>query len=133
MCEQVHSRGAPSQKEAILPFWLAADMCPFLSNLNALQELIKYICCRNYTDCSWSILFIEKYYWNYYNLTKMESTKITCKTDNSCLYGVIHSSSGIADKRLHIEMTIQRELINRKEKDSYGSQQIYKLLIHLKI
>lgn len=41
--------------------------------------------------------------------------KIFCKTDNSCLYDSVHSSTQILDKRLRIEMAILREMIDRKE------------------
>ena len=41
--------------------------------------------------------------------------KIFCKTDNSCLYDLVHSSTQILDKRLYIEMAILREMIERKE------------------
>ena len=39
--------------------------------------------------------------------------KITCKTDNSCLYDAVHSTKQILDKRLRIEMAILREMIDR--------------------
>ena len=41
--------------------------------------------------------------------------KIFCKTDNSCLYDSVHSSTQILDKRLLIEMGILREMIKKKE------------------
>ena len=41
--------------------------------------------------------------------------KIFCKTDSSCLYDLVHSSTQILDKRLRIEMAISREMIERKE------------------
>ena len=41
--------------------------------------------------------------------------KIICKTDNSCLYDAVHSSTQILDKRLRIELAILREMLNRKE------------------
>ena len=44
-----------------------------------------------------------------------DNIKITCKTDNSCLYDAVHSTTQILDKRLRIEMAILREMIDRKE------------------
>ena len=41
--------------------------------------------------------------------------KITCKTDNSCLYDAGHSTTQILDKRLRIEMAILREMVDRGE------------------
>ena len=41
--------------------------------------------------------------------------KITCKTDNSCLYDAVHSTAQILDKRLRIEMAILREMVDRGE------------------
>ena len=46
---------------------------------------------------------------------KTKSIKIICKTDNSCLYDSVHSSMQILDKRLCIEVSILREMIDRKE------------------
>ena len=57
--------------------------------------------------------------WLILDLLQLEdhptNTKITCKTDNSCLYDAMHSMSQILDKRLQIEMTILREMIDRGE------------------
>ena len=44
-----------------------------------------------------------------------DNIKIFCKTDNSCLYDLVHSSIQILDKRLLIKMAILREMIERKE------------------
>ncbi len=44
-----------------------------------------------------------------------DNIKIFCKTDNSCLYDSVQSSTQILDKRLHKEMAILREMIERKE------------------
>ena len=44
-----------------------------------------------------------------------DSIKIFCKTDNSCLYDLVHSSTQNLDKRLRIEMAILREMIKRKD------------------
>ena len=44
-----------------------------------------------------------------------DNIKIFSKTDNSCLYDSVHSSTQILDKRLRIEMDILREMIERKE------------------
>ena len=41
--------------------------------------------------------------------------RIFCKTDNSCLYDAVHSSTQILDKRLRIEMAILRELVDKDE------------------
>ena len=41
--------------------------------------------------------------------------KITCKTDNSCLYDAVHSTTQILDKRPQIEMVIFREMVDRGE------------------
>ena len=43
--------------------------------------------------------------------------KITCKTDNSCLYDAMHSTTQIFDKKkkLRIEMAIFREMADRGE------------------
>ena len=46
---------------------------------------------------------------------KTGNIKIICKTDNSCLYDAVHSTTQILDKRLRIEMAILREMIDRKE------------------
>ena len=43
------------------------------------------------------------------------NVKITCRTDNSCLYDAVHSTTQILDKRLRIEMAILREMLDRKE------------------
>ena len=43
------------------------------------------------------------------------NVKITCKTDNSCLYDAAHSTTQILDKRLRIEMAILREMIDKNE------------------
>ena len=44
-----------------------------------------------------------------------DNIKIFIKTDNSCLYDSIHSSTPILDERLHTEMAILREMSERKE------------------
>ena len=41
--------------------------------------------------------------------------KIRCKTDNSCLYDAVHSTTQILDKRLQIEMAVLREMVDRGE------------------
>ena len=38
-----------------------------------------------------------------------------CKTDNSCLYDAVLSTTQILDKRLRIEMATLREMIDRGE------------------
>ena len=43
-----------------------------------------------------------------------DSIKIFCKTNNSYLYDLVHSSTQILDKRLRIGMAILREMIARK-------------------
>ena len=58
--------------------------------------------------------------WGYFLFTlqvkdNIDNIKIFCKTDNSCLYHSAHSSTQILDKRLHIEMTVLREMLERKE------------------
>ena len=35
-----------------------------------------------------------------------DNIKIFCKTDNSCLYDLVHSSNQILDKRFRVEMAI---------------------------
>ena len=47
-----------------------------------------------------------------------ENIPITCKTDNSCMYDSVHSTTQILDKRLRIEMAILREMLNKKELSS---------------
>ena len=44
-----------------------------------------------------------------------DNIKIFSKTENSCLYDLVHSSTQISDKRLHIEIVILRQIIKRKE------------------
>ena len=44
-----------------------------------------------------------------------DNIKIIWKTDNSCLYDSVHSSTQILGKRLRIEMAILREMMDRKE------------------
>ena len=41
--------------------------------------------------------------------------KIFCKTDNSCVYDMVYSSTQILDKRLYMEMAILREMNEKKE------------------
>ena len=41
--------------------------------------------------------------------------KITCKTDNYCLYDVVYSTTQMFDKILRFEMAILREMIDRGE------------------
>ena len=42
--------------------------------------------------------------------------KITCKTDNSCLYDAVHSTIQILDKRRRIEMAILREMVDKLQR-----------------
>ena len=44
-----------------------------------------------------------------------ENIPITCKTDNSCMYDSVHSTTQILDKRLRIEMAILREMLFKRE------------------
>ena len=44
-----------------------------------------------------------------------DNIKIFSKTDNSCLYDSVHSSTQILNKRLCMEMAILTEMIERKE------------------
>ena len=44
----------------------------------------------------------------------IDNIKSFCKTDNSCLYDSVHSSTQTLDKRLRIEMAILREMLERK-------------------
>ena len=44
-----------------------------------------------------------------------KNIKIFCKTDNSCLFDAVHSTTQILDKRLRIEMAILRQMLDREE------------------
>lgn len=67
-------------------------------------------------DMSEACLFYRKLLLELLQLKdETENIKIICKTDNSCLYDSVHSSTQILDKRLRIEMAILREMLDRKE------------------
>lgn len=67
-------------------------------------------------DMSEACLFYRKLLLELLHLKdETENIKIICKTDNSCLYDSVHSSTQILDKRLRIEMAILREMLDRKE------------------
>ena len=44
-----------------------------------------------------------------------ENIPIICKTDNSSLFDAVHSTTQILDKRLRIEISILREMLNKSE------------------
>ena len=54
--------------------------------------------------------------------------KITYKTDNSCLYNTVYSTTQILDKRLRIEMAILREMVDREEIAEISWIPTYKLI-----
>lgn len=67
-------------------------------------------------DMSEACLFYRKLLLEILQLKdEPENIKIICKTDNSCLFDSVHSSTQILDKRLRIEMAILREMLERKE------------------
>ena len=41
--------------------------------------------------------------------------EIECRTDNKSLFQAAHSSNTISDKRLRVEMSIVREMLEKKE------------------
>ncbi len=43
---------------------------------------------------------------------------IVCKSDNSCMYESVHSTTQILDKRLRIEISILKEMLERKDIES---------------
>ena len=58
---------------------------------------------------------LKNYYWNYYSLRIKQKTKTRNKTDNFCLYDVIHSAMQIVDEWLCIGIAILREMLNGKD------------------
>ena len=67
-------------------------------------------------DLAEACIFFRKFLLEILQLKdNSDDIKIFCKTDNSCLYDSVYSSTQIFDKRLRIEMAILREIIERKE------------------
>ena len=67
-------------------------------------------------DLAEACIFYRKFLFEILQLKdNSDKIKIFCKTDNSCLYDLVHSSTQISDMRLCIEMAILREMIKRKE------------------
>ena len=99
-------------KEAIYFVWLETmtTICPLPGNPNVLEETLAMV------DLAEACIFFRKFLLEILLLKdNSDNIKIFCKTDSSYLYDLVHSSTQILDKRLHIEMAILREMIKRKE------------------
>ena len=67
-------------------------------------------------DLAEACVFYRKLLLELVNLQDVkENIPIICKTDNSSLFDAAHSTTQIQDKRLRIEMSILREMLNKSE------------------
>ena len=66
-------------------------------------------------DLTEACLYHRKLILDLLQLEDHPPIKIMCKTDNSCLYDAVHSTTPILDKRLWTEMEILREMIDRRK------------------
>ena len=67
-------------------------------------------------DLAEACVFYRKLLLELLNLQDVkENISIICNTDNSSLFDAAHSTTQIQDKRLRIEMSILREMLNKGE------------------
>ena len=92
---------------------------PIARQSNHIRRVVK----RTLVDETLAMVNILEICWFYQQLwveqlqlkDETENIKIRCKTDNTLLYDSVYSSIQILNKRLHIEMPIWREMIDKKE------------------